>query len=64
MKGVVEPAPDLQMTMGRGQEKGLPYVLDPPSTQRQGPKYPRRHTRQKGYLPLGQRGKIDKNGLR
>jgi hypothetical protein len=29
MKGVVEPGLDLQMTVGRGQEKGLPYVLAP-----------------------------------
>jgi hypothetical protein len=27
MKGVVEPASDLQMTVGREQEKGLPYAL-------------------------------------
>jgi hypothetical protein len=30
MKGVVETAPDLQVTVGRGQEKDLPYVLAPP----------------------------------
>jgi hypothetical protein len=30
MKGVVEPAPDPQMALGRGRKKGLPYVLDPP----------------------------------
>jgi hypothetical protein len=30
MNGVVEPTPDLQMTVGQGQEKGLPYVMAPP----------------------------------
>jgi hypothetical protein len=53
MKGVVQPAPNLQMFVGRGQVKneGLAYLL--------APLLPRGG---KDFFPSGYRGKTDKTG--
>jgi hypothetical protein len=64
MKGVVEPAPDLQMTVGRGQEKGLPYVMAPPPPRGRAFNFSIDTLGGKDIFPLGIGGKIDKTGLR
>jgi hypothetical protein len=53
MKGVVEPARDLQMTVGRGQEKGLPYVLAPPPPRGRAFNFPSDTLGGKDIFPLG-----------
>jgi hypothetical protein len=53
MKEVVEPAPDLQMTVGRGQEKSLPYVLAPPPPRGRAFNFPVDTLGGKDIFPMG-----------
>jgi hypothetical protein len=64
MKGVVQPAPDFQMFVGRGQvqKEGLPYLLALPPPRGRAFSFPVVTRGGKDFFPSGYRGKIDKTG--
>jgi hypothetical protein len=64
MKGVVQPASDLQMFVGRGQveKEGLPYLLALPPPRGRAFSFPVVTRSRKDFFPSGYRGKIDKTG--
>jgi hypothetical protein len=64
MKGVVQPVPDLQMFVGRGQveKEGLPYLLALPPPRGRAFSFPVITRGGKDFFPSGYRGKTDKFG--
>jgi hypothetical protein len=63
-KGVVQPAPNLQMNVGRGQDEkdGLPLLLALPPPGGRAFGFPVVSRGGKDFFPSGYRGKTDKTG--